>query len=117
MCPPDFLSDKPLPLPVSLSNRAAELLQDTGKSVKYVHRPHYSCRVSESALSPGDVLRVQRKLVCPTCSVHPEQPVMIDEGDPWDVHRRTKAHRRLAAKHARVMPSCQPQQEEQQPVE
>ena len=48
--------------------------------------------------SPTAVLAARRKIVCPTCTVNPEQPVMIEEQTEWVVHQKTRLHRRLASK-------------------
>ena len=52
------------------------------------------------ACSPTAVLLARRKILCPTCTVDEALPVMIEEGSEWEVHARTKVHKRLAAKKA-----------------
>lgn len=76
----DFLNGKDLPDPCSLSETAREMLSTSDK------RPSVDMR---------------RKLVCPTCTVNEERPVMIAEGKEWDVHVRTRTHRRLFKKEHR----------------
>ena len=45
---------------------------------------------------PSDVLARRRKVVCPVCSLDPDRPVMIEDGEEWELHQRKKSHRRLA---------------------
>ena len=40
--------------------------------------------------SPTAVLAARRKIVCPTCTVNPEQPVMIEEQTEWVIHQKTR---------------------------
>jgi hypothetical protein len=50
------------------------------------------------ARSPTEILLTRRKILCPVCTVDEALPVMIEEGSEWEVHARTKVHKRLAAK-------------------
>jgi len=75
----DFLDKRPLPNPVELSSAARTQLLVPTKPVR-----------------PSDVLARRRKVVCAVCSLDPDRPVMIEEGEQWEFHQRTKPHRRLA---------------------
>jgi hypothetical protein len=50
------------------------------------------------ARSPTEILLARRKILCPVCTVDEALPVMIEEGPQWEVHARSKVHKRLAAK-------------------
>lgn len=45
--------------------------------------------------SPAAVLNARRKVVCPICTVNPEQPVMVEEGKEWKAHIDTRFHRKM----------------------
>ncbi|PBK77748.1 tRNA isopentenyltransferase [Armillaria solidipes] len=49
--------------------------------------------VEEKATDPLSVLSARRKIICEICTANKNEPVMIEEGREWDVHRRTRAHR------------------------
>ncbi|KZT11452.1 tRNA isopentenyltransferase [Laetiporus sulphureus 93-53] len=66
----DFLDEKDLPEPISLSKTACELLS---KPAELQARP----------------LRI-----CETCTIHKDSPVMIKEGNAWKAHQRTRVHRK-----------------------
>lgn len=76
----DFLAEATLPDPLTLSACAREVLSNIGKP-------------AHAASSDS-----RRKVVCPVCTVNEERPVMIGEGREWDVHIRTRIHRRLLRK-------------------
>jgi hypothetical protein len=38
------------------------------------------------------------KLICPVCTRDGEKPIMIEEGKQWDLHARTRHHRKAARK-------------------
>ncbi|KAI0320514.1 tRNA isopentenyltransferase [Amylostereum chailletii] len=74
--------------------------------------PRSLSRVAESMLSVKDkptsaeaVLQARKKFTCPVCSVDASRPVMLEEGLEWDAHEKTRAHRRLARRSKREMPS------------
>ncbi|EIM82541.1 tRNA isopentenyltransferase [Stereum hirsutum FP-91666 SS1] len=75
-----FLAEKytSLPDPVSLSETAARLLA-------VAHKP----------TNPTSLLTAHQKHTCPTCTLSPSRPIMIESGKEWDVHVRTRIHRRL----------------------
>ncbi|KAF9792329.1 tRNA isopentenyltransferase [Thelephora terrestris] len=75
----DFLDKRSLPNPVELSPAAKTQLV-----------------VPEKPLRPSDALARRRKIVCPVCSLDPDRPVMIEEGEQWESHQRTRSHQRLA---------------------
>jgi hypothetical protein len=79
------------------------------------HLPHKGCFPSRSrqrskrlaagylqsmliACSPTAILLARRKILCPVCTVDEALPVMIEEGSQWEVHARSKVHKRLAAR-------------------
>ncbi|TCD59809.1 hypothetical protein EIP91_011406 [Steccherinum ochraceum] len=80
----DFLEQKELPDPLSLSDVAREMLSIPDKST-----------------NPADKLNARRKRICPTCTVDSTRPVMIEEGKEWRAHVGTKVHRRLATRSQR----------------
>lgn len=49
-------------------------------------------------LSPLSILAAHNLIVCPVCTLNKDQPVMIEEGSQWEVHRMTRSHKRLANK-------------------
>ncbi|KAK0197484.1 tRNA isopentenyltransferase [Armillaria mellea] len=54
--------------------------------------------VEEKATDPMSVLNSRRKMTCEVCTTNKNQPVMIEEGREWDVHRKTRTHRKLLSK-------------------
>lgn len=50
------------------------------------------------ATDPTAILLARKKILCPVCTVDEALPVMIEEGSEWEVHARSKVHKRLAAK-------------------
>ena len=50
------------------------------------------------ARSPTAILLARRKILCPVCTVNEALPVMIEEGSQWEVHAKSKVHKRLAAR-------------------
>jgi len=75
----DFLDKQPLPNPVELSPAARAQLVVPAKSIR-----------------PSDALARRRKIVCPVCSLDPDRPVMIEEGEQWESHQRKRSHLGLA---------------------
>lgn len=45
---------------------------------------------------PSETLAARRKRVCTVCTKDEDRPVMIEEGQEWEVHVKTRAHWRLA---------------------
>ncbi|KAI5124024.1 hypothetical protein M0805_003855 [Coniferiporia weirii] len=76
-----FLSNSATPDPLTLSAAAREFLSAPS-------RPTH----------PTEVMHSRRKTICPVCTIHAERPVMLEEGQEWEAHQRTRAHRRIAAK-------------------
>ncbi|KAG7086740.1 hypothetical protein E1B28_002673 [Marasmius oreades] len=76
-----FLNDDPLPDPLSLSEAANMMLQ-----------------IEQKATDPKEVLKARRKVHCDVCTMDPDQPVMVEAGKEWDLHLKTRAHRRRANK-------------------
>ncbi|KAH8108186.1 tRNA isopentenyltransferase [Cristinia sonorae] len=77
----DFLSERPLLAPLSLSEAAREMLS-----------------IPEKATNPEAKLEARRKAICPICTLDETQPVMIEEGREWQAHIGTRVHKRLAQK-------------------
>ncbi|KZV60902.1 tRNA isopentenyltransferase [Peniophora sp. CONT] len=76
-----FFSDESIPDPLSTSAAAETLLREGARSA-----------------DPMAMLEARRQIVCSTCTLDKTRPVMIIEGEPWEVHCRTKVHRKLAKK-------------------
>ncbi|KAF8906021.1 IPP transferase-domain-containing protein [Gymnopilus junonius] len=74
----------PLPHPKSLSVSASKMLSTERKDIK-----------------PTSVLEVRKRQVCSICTVQEDRPVMIEEGSEWELHQKSRAHRRLAGRVAR----------------
>ena len=91
----DFLDKRSLPDPVGLSSTARIHLAVPAKSVRYGIAGQGVVHLN-SEHRPSDVLTRRRKVVCPVCSLDPDRPVMIEEGEQWEFHQRTKSHQRLA---------------------
>jgi len=76
-----FLNGRELPDPLSLSALARTRLT-----------------IGEKPTDPTAVLNARKKTICSICSTNPQQPIMIEEGTEWEVHQRTRTHRRLLNK-------------------
>jgi len=79
-----FLGRQELPDPNLLSVTASNLL-------KIVHKD----------INPASVLQARKRRVCTVCTTQANRPVMIEEGSEWDIHLKTRSHRRLDAKSLR----------------
>ncbi len=44
------------------------------------------------------MLEARRKLTCLVCTVDENRPVMIEQGLEWEIHQKTRSHKRLAVK-------------------
>lgn len=77
----EFLNDQKLPEAKSLSDRACAMLTVKEKDVK-----------------PTAILEARRKNICPVCTIDESRPVMIEQGSDWEVHQKTRSHKRLQAK-------------------
>ncbi|KAI0075461.1 tRNA isopentenyltransferase [Panus rudis PR-1116 ss-1] len=80
----DFLANRPLPDPLSLSDSARQLLS-----------------IPEKDVSPTAVLSARRKIICPTCTINETEPVMIEEGTEWTRHVNSRTHKHMVRKAAR----------------
>ncbi|KAL4065434.1 IPP transferase-domain-containing protein [Scleroderma yunnanense] len=76
-----FLNSSELPDPATLSPLAQAMLVTVNKPV-----------------NPTAVLEARRKMVCSICTTDPSRPVMVEEGIEWEVHQKTRLHRRLSSK-------------------
>ncbi|KAI0700185.1 tRNA isopentenyltransferase [Cytidiella melzeri] len=81
-----FLKGEALPVPTSLSNTATEMLS-----------------IREKPTNPEAVLEARRRVVCVTCTVDDQQPVMIEQGQEWEAHVRTRRHRSAATRTKREL--------------
>lgn len=94
----DFLEQRPLPDPRALSNIARDLLSAADKPTEYACSFYdFGWSLTLASHSPAAVLTARRKTICPICTSDEEKPVMIEEGEQWTVHIRTRRHRRAAA--------------------
>ncbi|OSD02771.1 tRNA isopentenyltransferase [Trametes coccinea BRFM310] len=71
----DFLENRPLPDPRTLSTTASEMLT-----------------VRERPTDPIAVLEANQRRVCGVCTTDPSQPVLVD-GGLWERHIRSRNHR------------------------
>ncbi|KAG1769454.1 tRNA isopentenyltransferase [Suillus placidus] len=76
-----FLGNETLVDPLSLSERAREMLT-----------------IDVKPTSPTEVLRARKKVVCSACTLDPSQPFMVEDGPQWEAHRHSRTHRRHAAR-------------------
>ncbi|KJA27333.1 hypothetical protein HYPSUDRAFT_131237 [Hypholoma sublateritium FD-334 SS-4] len=81
-----FLGRQELPDPNLLSMTASNLL-------KLVHKD----------VNPAFVLKARKRRVCTACTTQANRPVMIEEGSEWDIHLKTRSHRRLEAKNLHIL--------------
>ncbi|KAK0210409.1 tRNA isopentenyltransferase [Desarmillaria ectypa] len=72
----DFLRGKIDLDPLSLSDVARDMLT-----------------IEEKATDPLSVLSARRKLICEVCTASRNEPVMIEEGREWEVHKKTRGHK------------------------
>ncbi|KXN90456.1 hypothetical protein AN958_04128 [Leucoagaricus sp. SymC.cos] len=79
-----FLKEEELPEAKSLSERARTMLF-----------------IKDKDIGPTAVLEARRKIICPDCTVDASRPVMIEQGQSWEIHQRTRPHQRLRAKRER----------------
>ncbi|KAL9714932.1 tRNA dimethylallyltransferase, mitochondrial [Leucoagaricus gongylophorus] len=74
----DFLNNQELPEAKSLSARACALLTVKDKDVR-----------------PSAILEARRKIICTVCTTDESRPVMIEQGLDWELHLKTRSHKRL----------------------
>lgn len=60
--------------------------------------PVYICLVLNFIHRPTAMLEARRKVVCPVCTIDENRPVMIEQGLEWELHRKTRSHKRLVGK-------------------
>ncbi|KAJ1309939.1 hypothetical protein OPQ81_006698 [Rhizoctonia solani] len=53
----------------------------------------------------------RRKIRCDICTTDPRKPVMLDEKTEWDVHRKSRTHRRKESKDSRKEAQLKKQEE------
>ncbi|KAF8078192.1 hypothetical protein FPV67DRAFT_39894 [Lyophyllum atratum] len=68
----DFLINRELPNPFSLSDNANKMM-----------------KIDERAIDPASVLDARKKRICQICTPHPERPFMVEEGREWEAHCKT----------------------------
>lgn len=76
-----FLGNETLSDPLSLSERAREMLT-----------------IDVKPTNPTEVLRARKKIVCTVCTLDPAQPFMVEDGSQWEAHRHSRTHRRHASR-------------------
>ncbi|KAF8226221.1 hypothetical protein L208DRAFT_377384 [Tricholoma matsutake] len=77
----DFLEDRALP--------SADLLSENARKMLTIGRKD---------IDPISVLNARRKMICPVCTLHPNRPFMVEQGQEWIAHQSTRAHKRMASK-------------------
>ncbi|EMD38693.1 hypothetical protein CERSUDRAFT_94230 [Gelatoporia subvermispora B] len=80
----DFLDKTELPNPYSVCEAACEVMS-----------------IRQKTIDPTAVLEARRMVACDVCTVNPEQPFMV-ENAIWDVHIKSRTHRRLVARAERL---------------
>ncbi|CAE6521036.1 unnamed protein product [Rhizoctonia solani] len=53
----------------------------------------------------------RRKIRCDVCTTDPRKPIMLDEKTEWDIHRKSRAHRRRESKDSRKEAQLKRQEE------
>ncbi|EAU88425.2 tRNA isopentenyltransferase [Coprinopsis cinerea okayama7 len=86
-----LLNDETLPDPRSLSPVADRLMN-----------------VPIKTADPVQVLQARKKVVCSTCTQEDDRPVMIEEGEEWDRHVKSRVHKRILARLKRIEAGIQP---------
>ncbi|KAH8108498.1 tRNA isopentenyltransferase [Phellopilus nigrolimitatus] len=76
-----FLQNFPTPDPLSISLTAQVMLSAPTRPT-----------------DPKDILQSRRKLTCTTCTTDVERPFMLEVGHQWEIHQRTRVHKRLMKK-------------------
>ena len=95
-CHADFLAERKLPNPRSLS-QTADLMLDVQAEIKrfFFYRDCVSKQWLIPTSSPFVTLGARRKSICDTCTTDPERPVMVEVGQEWKDHVQSRKHRRL----------------------
>ncbi|KAI1790736.1 tRNA isopentenyltransferase [Ganoderma leucocontextum] len=86
-----FLEGEALPDPLMLSQPAFEMLT-----------------VRDRPTDPMAVLNANQRMVCPVCTIDPDQPVLVD-GTKWEMHHRSRGHRRMTGKDKRPRRHARPE--------
>ena len=104
----DFLGFHDLPDPKSLSDAARELLSVSEKPTESVliSRKVHGQILTVLELSPTAVLLARRRINCQICSID-DEPVMIEEGREWDLHVKSRTHKKLVARMKRLKDGIQ----------
>jgi len=80
-----FLAKQKLPDPKSLSDSAREMLT-----------------IDDKPTNPTAILTARRRTICPVCTTNTEQPIMIEEGKEWELHQKSRTHRKLVSRAIRL---------------
>jgi hypothetical protein len=84
------------------------MLTVNDKPTEFVFIFFSSVRAQTSILSsPIAVLNARRRTVCSVCTTDSEQPVMIEEGKEWELHQKSRTHRKLVKRANRLISSQQ----------
>lgn len=69
--------------------------------------------------SPTAVLIARRRSICTVCTLDIEKPVMIEEGREWELHEKSRTHKKLLNRANRIKAGGHqyPKQQEKQKAE
>lgn len=90
----DFLSEKDLPNPRSLSKTADFLLDVQAETKRFAFNVKTESPLI-STNSPYATLDARRKVICDICTTNSERPIMVEDGQEWKDHVRARKHRRM----------------------
>jgi len=81
----DFLSNRTLPDPMSLSYSARKMLT-----------------INNKPTDPTEILNVHQRITCPICTIDIQQPIMIQSGQEWILHQKSRTHRKFVNRAIRL---------------
>jgi len=58
--------------------------------------------IDDKPTDPTVILTARRRTICPVCTTNTEQPVMIEEGQEWELHQKSRTHRKLVSRAIRL---------------
>jgi hypothetical protein len=75
------------------------MLTINDKPTEFVFISFWSAPTHISILfSPIAVLNARRRTICLVCTTDNEQPIMIEEGKEWELHQKSRTHRKLVSR-------------------
>jgi len=80
-----FLAKQKLPDPKSLSDVAREMLT-----------------INDKPTNPTAILNARRRTICPVCTTNTKQPIMVEEGNEWELHQKSRTHHKLVSRAIRL---------------